>query len=299
MKANVVLGVLFVCASFQLSRSEKCPGNPPHKCTILGYEVWNEETGEVVQCMGMGAVPQCLDPPMNVAGNPITTVANSPVIRNSESACAPATCVNKEANVLYPHPECNCQKYYVCRNPVLGGSDLILYQYTCFGNEVFNPNTGTCTSPGTYICPTTTPPATTIITDSTPKPTTTTTTTPTTTTTTPTTTTTTPTTTTTTPTTTTTTPTTTTTTPTTTTTTPTPTTTTTTTPCNPSPATCVNKEANVLYPHPECNCQKYYVCRNPVLGGSDLILYQYTCFGNEVFNPNTGTCTSPGTYICP
>ncbi|KAK4317049.1 hypothetical protein Pmani_011861 [Petrolisthes manimaculis] len=200
MEARVLLWLLVASAAIYLGKCVECPGEYK-TCTGSGYQVWNEETGEAVICLGMGTQPECPASPIDKDGNPLTLSSTTT----------------------------------------------------------------------TSITTTTTP--------------TTTTTTPTTTTTTPTTTTTTPTTTT--------------TTPTTTTTTPTPTTTTTTTPCNPSPATCVNKEANVLYPHPECNCQKYYVCRYPVLGGSDLILYQYTCFGNEVFNPNTGTCTSPGTYICP
>ncbi|KAK4317045.1 hypothetical protein Pmani_011857 [Petrolisthes manimaculis] len=72
---------------------------------------------------------------------------------------------------------------------------------------------------------------------------------------------------------------------------------TTTLPCD-APATCEGKVPNELYYHQECNCKMYYVCRYPVLGGDNLILYEYSCFNNEVFDPSTNQCTAD-TSVCP
>lgn len=149
-------------------------------CKGYGEEVWNEETGEVVVCMGAGAKPLCKKTPKSLAAEQTDRVVPEPIydwIPNlrASTICPPcpctesttttittttptprpcenpASCVNKNANQIYPHQNCNCKQFYICRTPVMGGSTLILQEYTC-GSYNYNPTTNECTADASF-CP--------------------------------------------------------------------------------------------------------------------------------------------------
>ncbi|XP_071537830.1 uncharacterized protein [Panulirus ornatus] len=76
-----------------------------------------------------------ITPPVNTTTPPVTTTPQGP-------SCEEVSCEGKSEGV-YAHPECDCQRYYTCVTSV-SGNNLILSQYRCTGNKVFDQDTYEC-----------------------------------------------------------------------------------------------------------------------------------------------------------
>ncbi|KAK4317053.1 hypothetical protein Pmani_011865 [Petrolisthes manimaculis] len=76
-----------------------------------------------------------------------TTPSSETSTQSSESpdpeSCMEASCDGRTEGV-YGHQYCDCSKYFTCRGRVLGGPGLLLSEYRCFGEEVFDRVSNTC-----------------------------------------------------------------------------------------------------------------------------------------------------------